>query len=101
MTTPNAEVSDAQLKALTVFKSVIKDSDGRQEWLAAPRGEKEPVFNRRRTEELADANYQELPEPVRNLLETLSDSELALLADIDATFVGSGLTLPQYPLMAH
>ena len=45
--------------------------------------------------------YLALPETVRTLLETLSDSELALLSDIDATYVGAGVTVPGVPMMAH
>jgi hypothetical protein len=101
----NASVgaTEAQLKALEVFKDLIKDADGRQAWVRARRREKEQVFNDRRTEELADADYQALPEEVRRLLETLSDSELALLSDIDATFVSAGLSVTRnpFPLMVH
>ncbi|HZN83086.1 MAG TPA: hypothetical protein VFC01_25910 [Mycobacterium sp.] len=101
MTSPDVGVNEAQLKALVVFESIIKDAEGRQEWLAAPRGEKEAVFNRHRPGDLGDADYSQLPEPVRQLFETLSDSELALLSDINTTLVSAGLSLPQYPLMAH
>jgi malate synthase len=101
MTAPSDGATEAQLRALEVFKDLIKDAEGRQEWIAAERGQKEQVFNAHRTEALADADYQALPEPVRTLLETLSDSELALLSDIDATFVSSGVTVPGVPMMAH
>jgi hypothetical protein len=101
----NASVgaSEAQLKALEVFKHLIKDAEGRQEWVGARGREKEEVFNSRRTRELEDADYQALPAEVRRLLETLSDSELALLSDIDATFVSAGLSVTRnpFPLMVH
>jgi hypothetical protein len=101
----NASVgaSEAQLKALEVFKDLIKDAEGRREWVTARRRDKVQVFNSRRTDDLADADYQALPEEVRRLLETLSDSELALLSDIDATFVSAGLSVTRnpFPLMVH
>lgn len=96
--------TEEQLKALEVFKRIIDDADGRQAWVTASPGKKEQVFNRRRGRgELKDADYQQLPEQVRRLLETLSDSELALLSDIDATFVDAGLYVIRNPtpLMAH
>jgi hypothetical protein len=101
----NADVgaSEEQLKALEVFKDIIKDAEGRQAWVGAPRRSKEEVFNSRRTGELEDADYQTLPVEVRRLLESLSNSELALLSDIDATFVGAGLSVTRnpFPLMVH
>jgi hypothetical protein len=101
MTAPNGGATDAQLLALQVFKYLTSTAEGRQEWLSAERGQKEEVFNAHRSGELANADYGALPDKVRSLLETLSDSELALLSDIDATFVGSGVTVPNVPMMAH
>ena len=98
------EASEAQLKAIEVFKHLIKDAKGRQDFVTAAPDEKEQVFNRRRGRgDLRDADYQQIPAEVRQLLEALSDSELALLSDIDATFVNAGLSVERnpFPLMVH
>jgi hypothetical protein len=100
MTAPNG-ATEGQLRSLEVFKELTESPEGRQKWLAAPRGEKETVFNESRSEELANADYLALPPKVRALLESLSESELALLSDINAIYVGSGVTYPNVPMMAH
>jgi hypothetical protein len=97
--------SPEQLKALEVFKAVIKDARGRRAFTTAQTPEeKEEVFNGKRgSGDLSDANYKELPDSARQLLEALSDSELALLSDLDNTFVRAGLRVDASPggLMVH
>jgi hypothetical protein len=97
MATINA--TDEQIKALEGFKNVIRSAAGRRDFATAHN--KEAVFNRRRKEPAAD--YQQIPEKVRALLESLSDSELALLADLDDAFVRAGLSVEAnpVPLMIH
>jgi hypothetical protein len=89
------DASPEQLKALEVFKALIKDAEGRRAFTTAETtAEKERAFNRKRgRSRLRDAEYNEIPEPARQLLEALSDSELALLADLDHTFVEAGLSV--------
>lgn len=101
MTTPYEGATAEQLKSLRVFKDLTSNAEGRQKWLAAPSGAKEEVFNESRSEELAGASYTQIPPKIRALLESLSESELALLSDINAIYVGSGVTYPNVPMMAH
>ena len=100
MTTPHGATT-AQLDALKVFHALTSNAEGRQKWLTAPPGLKEQVFKESRPAELADASYTALPPKVRALLESLSESELALLSDINAIYVGAGVTYPNVPMMAH
>jgi hypothetical protein len=104
MANGKVNATEDQLKALEVFKVLIKDDQGRQDFIAAPPDQKADVVNGRRgTGELSDADYTQLPDEVRRLLENLSDDELALLSRIDATFVDAGLfvTRNPRPLMVH
>jgi hypothetical protein len=101
MTTPHEGATAAQLLTLRAFHELTNNPEGRQKWLTAPPGRKEEVFNESLSGELADASYVALPPKVRALLESLSESELALLADINAIYVGSGVTYPNVPMMAH
>jgi hypothetical protein len=108
MSDPTVTATEEQLKALEVFKDLIAHAHGRYAFVTAPEDDKEEVFDRWKEreevpEDLRDAVYTEIPEEVRRLLERLSDSELALFSDIDATFVGAGLAVVRnpYPLMAH
>ena len=101
MTTPDFGATAAQLDALRAFHALTSHPEGRQKWLTAPPELKEQVFNESRPRELADASYTALPPKVRALLESLSESELALLSDINAIYVGSGVTYPNVPMMAH
>jgi hypothetical protein len=103
--------TEPQFKALEVFKLLIADAEGRRDYTTADGTEaKEEVFNRRRDREedeersdLRDANYRDIAEPALSLLESLSDSELALLSDLDAAFVEAGLFADRnpVPLMVH
>ena len=99
------DASPEQLKALEVFKALIKDAQGRRAFTTAETtAEKEKVFNRKRGRgRLRDAEYNAIPDPARQLLEALSDSELALLSDLDDTFVKAGLSVHASPgaLMVH
>ena len=101
MTTPHEGATEAQLKSLRAFHELTSNAEGRQKWLTASPGLKEQVFNESRSAELSTASYTEIPPKVRALLESLSESELALLADINAIYVGSGVTVPNVPMMAH
>lgn len=106
--------SDQQLIALEVFKLMIKDPNDRRDYATAKdHEEKKHVFDRRRNklvrgrskthESLKDANYDEIGEPARKLLEGLSNSELALLSDLDGAFTEAGLSIERnpVPLMVH
>ncbi|HEY7620502.1 MAG TPA: hypothetical protein VH834_12055 [Solirubrobacteraceae bacterium] len=101
-------IADDQLVALEVFKDLIKDAEGRREYVNAdgPDGKQE-VYDRHRNqlddERLQTADYSRIEDPARTLLERLSDSELALLSDLDAAFVEAGLsvTANPSPLMVH
>jgi hypothetical protein len=98
------DASPEQLKALEVFKALIKDAQGRRAFTTAETtAEKEKVFNRKRRGRLRDADYNAIPDSARQLLEALSDSELALLSDLDDTFVKAGLSVHASPgaLMVH
>jgi hypothetical protein len=102
MTTPyEGAATAAQLATLQVFHELTSHAEGRQKWLTAPPGLKEQVFNESRSRELSEASYTALPPKVRALLESLSESELALLSDINAIYVGSRVTYPNVPMMAH
>jgi hypothetical protein len=99
-----------QLKALEVFKQLIREPESRRAYVTAEGSEaKEAAFNRRRDalpagegERLGNANYRELGEAVA-FLEALSDSELAFFSDLDDAFCDAGLSVHASPgaLMAH
>jgi CHAT domain-containing protein len=106
--------TDPQLIALEVFKLMIKDPTDRRDYATAKdHEEKKHVFDRRRNklvrgrskthESLRDAHYDEIGDPARKLLEGLSNSELALLSDLDSAFVEAGLSIERnpVPLMIH
>jgi hypothetical protein len=101
-------IEDDQLVALEVFKDLIKDPEGRRKYVAAVgRDGKQTVYDEHKNqlddERLQTADYTRITDPARELLERLSDSELALLSDLDDAFVTAGLavTANPFPLMVH
>jgi hypothetical protein len=105
---PKFKATQAQLDALEVFKTLLKDVPRRREYVAAAgTDEKQAVFDAKKSrlgeDRLRNADYAEIKGPARQLLETLSDSELALLSDVDDAFVRSGLSVEASPgfLMVH
>lgn len=86
-----ADLSPEQLIALSALKKLIGDAAGRRAYASASPAEKADVFNESLDQPHADADYGALPDQAREILEGLSDSELALLSDIDAAFVAGGL----------
>jgi hypothetical protein len=104
------EASPEQLKALEVFKQLIKEAESRRAYVTAEGSEaKEAAFNGRRDslparerERLGDADYRELGKALA-FLEALSDSELAFFSDLDDAFCDAGLSVHASPgaLMVH
>lgn len=107
---PEIEATAEQLKALEVFKQLIKDAEGRRAYATAEGSEaKERAFNDRRDSlpedergRLGDADYRTLGEALA-FLEALSDSELAFFSDLDDAFCDAGLAVHASPgaLMVH
>lgn len=101
--------SDAQVMAIELLKALLAESDWRRAFVDAEGTDaKRAVFDARRDDDstedrLRAVNYDELAGPARELLERLSDSELALLADVDAAFVDAGLVVSTnpFPLMIY
>lgn len=77
-----------QLTALEAFKELISDPTGRRKYAEAD--DKHGVFDERTT----GADYEQLPEETREVLEGLDDAELALLVRLDSAFVEGGLGFP-------
>jgi hypothetical protein len=77
-----------RLAALEAFKELISDPDGRREYAEAD--DKQAVFDAHTT----GADYEQLPEQTREVLEDLDDTELTLLVRLDSAFVEGGLGLP-------
>ena len=90
-----ANIEPEVARALEVFKELTRTSEGRQRFATAEI--KRDVFDAKKRRlpkslhHLRTADYTAIPEPVRALLERLSVSELALLSDLDATYVEAGL----------
>jgi hypothetical protein len=99
-----------QLKALEVFKQLIRQPESRRAYVTAEGSDaKEAAFNDRRDslpagerDRLRGANYRAL-EAAIPFLEALSDSELAFFSDLDDAFCDAGLSVHASPgaLMAH
>jgi hypothetical protein len=69
---------------------LVGDAEGRRQFVAASTSdEKKAVFDARKA--VSEADYTKIPDGTLQLLESLSDSELALLSDLDAAFVEGGL----------
>jgi hypothetical protein len=105
---PKFKATQDQLDALEVFKRLIKDVPRRRDYVAAQgTDQKQAVFDATKSKlseaRLRNANYARITDPARQLLETLSDSELALLSDLDDAFVRAGLSVEASPgfLMVH
>jgi hypothetical protein len=106
---PEIKASENQLNALELMKALLADAEWRRKYVLADGTEaKREVFVARRDDEstedrLRRADYDAISGPARDLLERLSDSELALLADIDAAFVDSELSVENnpFPLMIY
>jgi hypothetical protein len=109
-------------QALVVFKLLTKTAEGRREFLLAtsdddrqrlfdeltdPSGSEEQGSSEEPDDEelksLRGVQYTGIPEGVRRVLERLSDSELALLSDLDAAYVDAGMSLEGNPasLIVH
>jgi hypothetical protein len=86
---PVQNVEAAQ--ALEVVQSLIARSAGRRAYNADPRGAFEEELKRR--EDLAGkgAAYEKIPENSRRALEALTIEQLALLSQLDQTFIEDGL----------
>jgi hypothetical protein len=85
-----AHITVDQGRALEAFREITKTPDGRRAFAEG----KQNAFDAGKKElagHLRDADYNEIPEPVRALLERLSEPELALLSELDATYVDAGL----------
>jgi hypothetical protein len=99
-----------QLKALDVFKQLIKEAESRRTYATAKGSKaKEAAFNGRRDslparqrQRLGNANYRALGDAIA-FLEALSDSELAFFSDLDDAFCDAGLSVSASPgaLMVH
>jgi hypothetical protein len=94
MSDPDEQIVASQnipaARALFVFELLTADDEGRRAFKAAP----EEAFNDRKAgldEPLRSANYSDIPEPSRLALEALSIYEMALLSDLDATFIADEL----------
>ena len=89
----DSSISPAQLTALEAMKELISDPDSREQYAAATsEADKQSVFDAVASETGAD--YHELPEGARAVLEALSEPELAHLAELDAGFVEGGMSVP-------
>jgi hypothetical protein len=77
-----------RLTALEAFKELISNPDWRREYAEAE--DKQAVFNAHTT----GADYEQLPEETRMVLEDLDDTELTLLVRLDSAFVDGGLDHP-------
>jgi hypothetical protein len=73
-------------QALVVFQLLTANDEGRRAFKTAP----EEAFNDYRdqlSEPLRSARYSDIPEKSRRALEALSIYEIALLSDLDGTFI--------------
>jgi hypothetical protein len=73
-------------QALAVFQFLTANDAGRRAFKTAP----EEAFDEHKTElpePLRSASYSDIPENSRHALEALSVYEMALLSDLDGTFI--------------
>ena len=81
-------ITTKRLKAVEAFKELISDPEGRREYAEAE--DKKAVFDER----TSGADYHQLPEETRSVLEDLDNDALELLVRIDAAFADGGLGFP-------
>ena len=77
-------------RALVVFQLLTANDEGRSAFKTAP----EEAFNDFKDgldEPLRSARYSDIPENSRNALEALSTYEMALLSDLDGTFIADAM----------
>jgi hypothetical protein len=94
--------TDKQLRALEIFKDVIKDSSTRDEYAKAKdHKEREDIFDKKKHGR--DATYDDIPQDARDYLSRLTDDQLAFFSELDEKFVQAGLFVEQSPgyLMIH
>jgi hypothetical protein len=122
---PGDQLNPDTVRAIEVFKILTgtaegrrgfilaKDDAGRQalfeelieELIELPEGDerlppalRDPEVREKFREKFRDVQYETIPEGIRVVLEKLSDSELALLSDLDAAYVEAGLCLTSNPV---
>jgi hypothetical protein len=94
MSSPDEQIVASQnipaARALFVFQLLTADDEGRRAFKAAP----QEAFDAKKAEldePLRSASYSHIPDPTRHALEALSIYEMALLSDLDATFIADEL----------
>lgn len=120
---PGKALNHMSVQAIEAFKLLTMTAEGRRAFLLAPaRERKQEAFDklfhpdledeerlpdeqtqRHDVQQLGrrDVKYEQIPRGVRDVLEELSDSELALLADLDAACVKAGMSVESNPGGSH
>jgi hypothetical protein len=94
MSSPDEEIVASQnipaARALVVFQLLTASEEGRHAFKAAP----QQAFDEHKAgleDPLRSTNYYDIPDQTRLALEALSIYEMALLSDLDATFIADEL----------
>jgi hypothetical protein len=118
---PGDQLNPETVRAIEVFKLLTGSAGGRRGFTVARDNEERQALYQGLIEEMLelpedderlppalkdpearekfrDVRYETIPEGIRVVLEKLSDSELALLSDLDAAYVEAGLSLTSNPV---